>query len=276
MSARKSTRVDPEIIASSRQRREKAGIRQNPDGTVHNANAACAARIAKDEQASAAAEIEASPFTGDDSLAHEPLLTFTHPTPTGKIFKDEEAAAEYLTKETQSKEPPVPDSKGKGKVATTPNSADQVQEPSGYAGISIDSQSQAVTAKYAPKSTPYQSASVQGTKQPLSAEQNDNARKIQRAAPPTNTKSNSSSPGRSNPLRRSDSTTVLFGERLKHPVYYSGCQFRPNPSPALNNSNATGNPARQASAAQRPSTSGDASRCVVSSPAHSGKSCGGN
>ncbi|KAG8689144.1 hypothetical protein FRC09_012567 [Ceratobasidium sp. 395] len=204
MSARKPTEVDPESIAASRSRRQKAGIRQNPDGTVHNANAARAVRIAKDEQASAAAEIEASPFTGDDSLAREPLPTFTHPTPTGndeedqaqyeearldfliryivirdaidlrpdvlsgdldlasleEIFKDEEAAAEYLAKETQPKDMPVSNSKGKGKAATTPNSADQTQEPTGYAGISIDSQSQAVTAKYAPKCNPARQASA--------------------------------------------------------------------------------------------------------------------
>ncbi|KAG8764146.1 hypothetical protein FRC12_008247 [Ceratobasidium sp. 428] len=70
-SSRKQTEFDPESIAAS------------PDGTVHDSTATRTKQAAKSAKASAATEIEASQFTGDDSVVREPLLEFIPPSETG-------------------------------------------------------------------------------------------------------------------------------------------------------------------------------------------------
>ncbi|KAG8766027.1 hypothetical protein FRC12_007130 [Ceratobasidium sp. 428] len=299
--------ADADCLAANRPRRQNAGVaRPRADGTVYDSTAARTKLAEKSAKTSAAAEIEADQFTGDDSVAREPLLEFIPPSETGddevdrarfeearidflirfiairdaadlrplvesgtldlagleEIYADEEAAAEYLADGTELDTMPASSSKGKLKEVTTSSTANRAQEQTGYAGITLDSQSQNVIAKHAPKSASNQSASVPAKKRP--AEQDTTARKIQRAAPPDNSESNSSTTRPTYPLRRSDSTTVLDGKRVKQSVFYHPRQFRPGPSPTSKDASPTpGKPTRQVPSAQRPSTSSHGSKGAV-------------
>ncbi|KAG8723180.1 hypothetical protein FRC09_004370 [Ceratobasidium sp. 395] len=307
--SRKPTEIDPNGLAYSRQRRSNAGIpRQNPDGTIHDAAAARAKQADKKAKASAATEIAADPFTGDDAMAREPLPTFNPPTPTGdeqedhvkfdkvrtdfliryimirdaldvrpalqsgeldlagleEIFEDAEAAAEDPSGETQH--PPHPESSGKGKskATTTPDMTNRGQAQTGYDGITMDTEAQAVTAKYAPKSVPNQQGPLQGTKR--FAEQSNDPQKIQRTASPANAGLKSTPTGPPNPLRRTDSTTLVDGKRLQYPNFFTP-RPNPDPSPTFKGGNTTIQSTRHVSGTQQPSKSNNASNRVVSSPA---------
>ncbi|KAG8760694.1 hypothetical protein FRC12_009513 [Ceratobasidium sp. 428] len=309
MSACKASNVDPgDSVASSRQRRVNVGVAcPNADGTVYNPSVAREARAAKEAQASAATEIKASPFTGDDSIVREPLPTFNPPTPTNdseenqkqfdearinylirfiairdavdvrpnllagkldlagleEINEDPEAAAEYqLRAATQLDATPASTGKGKLKAITPPSTTSRVQEQTRYAGISIDSDSQTVQAKYAPKlpANLRQWTPLQGTKR--RAEQDSNARKAQRADVPASPGIKRPITAPSNALARSDHTTLLDGKRLKYPVSPA-----PNPSPTSNDPSTMGKSNRHASAQHIPRVTNKTSARVVSSPA---------
>ncbi|KAG8755040.1 hypothetical protein FRC12_011005 [Ceratobasidium sp. 428] len=306
MSARKASNVDPgDSVASSRQRRVNAGVpRRNADGTIYDTSAARTQRAAKEAKTSATTEIEASEFTGDDSIAREPLPSFSPPTPTGdeeedqkrfdecrldflirfigirdgvdvrpdlvagkldlagleEINKDPEAAAEYQFAATQLDAAPVSTGKGKSRAITPPSTTGRVQEETGYAGISIDSDSQTVQAKYAGKPNLRQWTPSQGTKRLI--EQDDNARKAQRTAPPASSGLEHPPSTPSNALSRSDHTTLLDGKQLKYPVYSA-----PNPSPASKDANTADKSNRHASAQHASKVNNKTSTRVVSSPA---------
>ncbi|KAG8729003.1 hypothetical protein FRC12_021330 [Ceratobasidium sp. 428] len=315
MSARKASNVDPsDSVASSRQRRVNAGVaRRNADGTVYDPSAARSQRASKEAKTSAATEIEASEFTGDDSIAREPLPSFSPPTPTGdkeedqkrfdesridflirfigirdgvdvrpdlvagkldlagleEINEDPETAAEYQFAATQLDATPAPTGKGKSKAITPPSTTGRVQEETGYAGISIDSDSQTVQAKYAGKPNLRQWTPSQGTKRLI--EQEDNARKAQRTAPPASPGLEHPPTAPSNALSRSDHTTLLDGKRLKYPVYSA-----PNPSPASKDSYTAGKSNRHASAQHPSQVNNKTLTRVVSSPAQLAPSSAAN
>ncbi|KAG9076555.1 hypothetical protein FS749_011618 [Ceratobasidium sp. UAMH 11750] len=83
MTSRKVPEVDTSSLAASRTRRTNAGVPPRNFETVTEQLERRIKRAEKEAKASAAAEIEANPFTGDDSLARTDLPDFFPPTLTG-------------------------------------------------------------------------------------------------------------------------------------------------------------------------------------------------
>ncbi|KAG8730559.1 hypothetical protein FRC10_002604 [Ceratobasidium sp. 414] len=162
MTSRKVPEVDPNSLAASRTQRLNAGIpRHNfESGELSKTKLQSRAKHAENSaKASVTAEIEANPFTGDDTFARDPLPEFFPPTLTGDSELDvtnyNQARVDYLIhflairdavdlcSEVRSGEigleeleemyedpevaaefsgPSAPPAKGKGKEAVTPNS----------------------------------------------------------------------------------------------------------------------------------------------------------
>ncbi|KAG8698506.1 hypothetical protein FRC08_005876 [Ceratobasidium sp. 394] len=139
-----------------------------------------------------------------------------------EIYADPEAAVDLLSRDADA--PKMSTTKGKGKDMDPPRieglHAAKVQQPraeTNYGGITIDAKDQIVKAKHAPKDTPPNTESVKcGTKRPLDqGNHNSHTNRAPINAQPANY-------GRAGtPLRPTDSQTLIDGNRLACPNYWS-------------------------------------------------------
>ncbi|KAG9076627.1 hypothetical protein FRC06_009404 [Ceratobasidium sp. 370] len=223
MASCKVPEIDTNSLAASRTWRSNTGIPRRNFDSVTERLELWAKRAEANAKASAAAEIVANPFTGDDSPARTAPLDFFPPMLTGDSeldsvnYKEDTDTLQMSTKGKKELAAPCGDDSQTAKVYP-------VRAQANYAGITVDVNEHIVKPKYVsvPKDTSLNAQpSPHGTKWLLEQEHSS----PRSSGPPTDdghvqpANNRWAAPLNCPPLGRTDSQTILDGMRLEYPNY---------------------------------------------------------